>query len=484
MMGLRVFKNIGFGLWLFIGLFQLGYAASPSNENPITIDAQRIVWKGDLDGMIKRRIVRVLIPYNKTLYFLDKGGQQRGLMFDMMTAFEQDLNKEVSNKHLKIHFIFVPTSRDRLIPDLVAGKGDIIAADLTVTPERKKLIEFSSPIAKGVREVIVTSTNVPILNSIEDLSGKTVFVNPATSYAESLKRLNLELQKQKKPPVIIQNAPGIFETEDILEMVNANLVPITISDFYLANFWKQIFPNIRIHENLMLSKDGELAFGFRKNSPELKKALDAFTDKNKIGSSFGNQKLQAYLKTIKWVKNSTDPTELKKFHTLANVFQKYSEQYHIDWLLMTAQGYQESRLDQNKKSKVGAIGVMQIMPATAKELKVGDIQQVNNNINGGIKYIRYLIDQYYSKEQMTDLNKVLFAFAAYNAGPSRVQQLRVEASKRGLNPNVWFDNVERIAAERIGNETVQYVSNIYKYSVAYKLVLELPTKNSNSALPK
>ena len=143
---------------------------------------------------------------------------------------------------------------------------------------------------------------------------------------------------------------------------------------------------------------------------------------------------------------------------------------------MTAQGYQESRLDQNKKSKVGAIGVMQIMPATGKELKVGDINNVDNNINAGIKYIRFLIEKYYNKESMTDLNKVLFAFAAYNAGPTRIQQLRIEAEKRGLNPNIWFDNVERIAAERIGSETVQYVSNIYKYSVAYKLVMELPEK--------
>ena len=473
---MRIINNIGFGFLLLIGVNLQSHALPPSADEPITIDAQRIVWKGDLDAMIQRRIVRVLLPYNKTLYFLDKGGQQCGLMYDMMTEFEQNLNKQIASKNLKIHFIFLPTARDRLIPDLLAGKGDIIAADLTVTPERKKLIEFSSPIASGVKEVIVTSANGPTLNSLEDLSGKTVFVNPSTSYANSLKRLNVELHKQKKPLIIIQDAPGIFETEDILEMVNANLVPITVSDLYLADFWKKTFSNIRIHENLVLSSGGDIAFGFRKNSPELKKALDAFTEKNKIGSSFGNQKLQAYLKTVKWVKNSTDPTELKKFHALANIFQKYSSQYQIDWLLMTAQGYQESRLDQNKKSKVGAIGVMQIMPATGKELKVGDIGQVNNNINGGIKYIRYLIDQYYSKEPMTDLNKVLFAFAAYNAGPTRIQQLRVEAGKRGLNPNIWFDNVERIAAERIGSETVQYVSNIYKYSVAYKLVLELPSK--------
>lgn len=473
---MRIIKNIGFGILLTISASIQAQTASPNTNQTITIDTQRKVWKGDLDGMIKRRIVRVLVPYNKTLYFLDKGGQQRGLMYDMMTAFEQELNKQPESKNLKIWFIFIPTARDHLISDLMAGKGDIIAADLTVTPDRKKQIEFSTPIAKGVKEVIVTSVNAPNLSTLDDLSGKTIYINPSTSYVESIKNLNTEFIKQKKSPIIIKDAPGIFETEDILEMVNADLIPITVSDFYLANFWKQIFPNLRIYENLTLRKDGEIAFAFRKNSPELKKALDAFTEKNKMGSSFGNQKLQTYLKSMQWVKNATDPTELKKFHTLAKVFQKYSDQYQIDWLLMTAQGYQESRLDHTKRSKVGAIGVMQIMPATGKDLKVGDIAQVDNNINGGVKYIRYLIEQYYSKEPMTDLNKVLFAFAAYNAGPARISQLRAEASKRGLDPNVWFDNVERIAAERIGNETVQYVSNIYKYSVAYKLALDLPTK--------
>jgi membrane-bound lytic murein transglycosylase MltF len=472
---LSIIRNISCGL--LFGLLHLTplNAASPGSEH-ITIQSERVVWKGDLDGMIKRRIVRVLIPYNKTLYFLDKEGQQRGLMYDLMTAFEQDLNKQSATKHLKIQFIFLPTPRDRLIPELLAGKGDIIAADLTVTPERQKQIDFAIPFASGVKEVIVTSANEPKLNSLDDLSGKVVFVNPSTSYAESLRVINANLVKQKKVPIILKDAPGTFETEDVLEMANANLVPITASDMYLAKFWKTIFPNIQIHENLVLHKDGDIALGFRKNSPELKKALDAFTEKNKVGSSFGNQKLQTYLKSVKWVKNATNPADLKKFHALANTFQKYSDQYRIDWLLMTAQGYQESRLDQNKKSKVGAIGVMQIMPATGKELKVGDINSVDNNINGGVKYIRYLIDQYYSKEQMTDLNKVLFAFAAYNAGPTRISQLRAEAQRRGLNPNVWFDNVERIAAERIGSETVQYVSNIYKYSVAYKLVMELPEK--------
>lgn len=474
---LKTIQRISLGLILSFLFLTSVQAESDSPNQHITIQTERTAWKGDLDGMIKRRIVRVLVPYNKTLYFLDKGGQQRGFMYDMMTAFEQDLNKKTAAKHLKIQFLFIPTRRDQLIPDLLAGKGDIIAANLTVTPERQKLIDFSSPIANGVKEVVVTATKDPNLHTLEDLSGKTIFVNPTTSYMQHLKTLNTKLAKEKKPLIKIKEAPGEFETEDALEMVNAGLVPATVSDLYLANFWKNIFPNIQIHENLVLHDDGEIAFAFRKKSPELKKALDVFSEKNKIGSSFGNQKLQSYLKSIKWVNNATDPKELKKFHALANLFQKYGNEYRIDWLLMTAQGYQESGLDQNKRSKVGAIGVMQIMPATGKELKVGDIGRVENNINGGVKYIRYLIEQYYNKKEITDLNKVLFAFAAYNAGPTRVQQLRNEAEKRGLNPNVWFDNVERIAAERIGRETVQYVSNIYKYAVAYKLVLELPNKN-------
>jgi membrane-bound lytic murein transglycosylase MltF len=139
---------------------------------------------------------------------------------------------------------------------------------------------------------------------------------------------------------------------------------------------------------------------------------------------------------------------------------------------MAAQGYQESQLNQMVRSPVGAIGVMQIMPATAKDLKVGDVRKVEPNIHGGIKYMRWMMDHYYGNEPMTKLDKALFAFASYNAGAGRIGQLRQEAAKRGLNPNVWFHNVEYVAAEKIGAETVTYVSNIYKYYIAYNLLME------------
>jgi membrane-bound lytic murein transglycosylase MltF len=152
------------------------------------------------------------------------------------------------------------------------------------------------------------------------------------------------------------------------------------------------------------------------------------------------------------------------------LFRKYGARYNLDWMLMAAQGYQESRLDQNAKSHVGAIGVMQVMPATGAELNVGDISVIEPNIHAGVKYIRQVIDRNFANEPMDDVNKVLFAFAAYNCGPGRVRSLRREATERGLDANVWFNNVERIASERIGRETVTYVGNIYKYYVTYLLI--------------
>jgi membrane-bound lytic murein transglycosylase MltF len=172
------------------------------------------------------------------------------------------------------------------------------------------------------------------------------------------------------------------------------------------------------------------------------------------------------------VKNAASEEERKKFLVLIQYFQKYGEKYDVDWLLMGAQGYQESQLNQNAKSPVGAIGVMQVMPATGKDLNVGDITEIEANIHAGIKYMRWMIDHYYGNEPMTKLDKALFAFASYNAGAGKISQLRKIAAKRGLDPNVWFHNVEYVVAEKIGQETVTYVSNIYKYYIAYRLILE------------
>jgi membrane-bound lytic murein transglycosylase MltF len=284
--------------------------------------------------------------------------------------------------------------------------------------------------------------------------------------------LNEELKKKGKAQVILKAAPEELEDEDLLEMLNAGLVKLLVVDSHKANFWKQIFSDIQIHPNLALRSEGEVAWAIRKNSPQLKATLNGFVKTHKAGTAFGNELLRRYLKDVKYVKSATSEEEMKKFRELVAYFRKYSEQYGLDPFLVVAQGYQESRLDQNARSQVGALGVMQVMPPTGKQMNVGDITQTEHNIHAGTKYIRYMIDQYYKNEPMSELDKGLFAFASYNAGPNRLQQLRKEAAKRGLDPNRWFNNVELVVADKIGRETVQYVSNIYKYYIAYRLLNE------------
>ncbi len=454
---------------------QLGIEATDAMKN----------WTGDLDGMIERRVIRVLTSYSKTFYFHDKG-KQRGATYDIFRLFEEDLNKQLEKdkklrqKHLKIHVVFIPVARGDLLQALAAGKGDIAAANLTITEERRKLVDFSKPLGGNVSERLISGPDSMAVYGLNDLAGKEVFVRKSSSYYESLTALNMHFAAEKRPAVIIREAPDALEDEDLIEMVNAGLVPFIVVDSHKANFWKEIFPKIKVHQDIALRTGGEIAWAIRKNSPQLKALVDDFVTRHGKGTLLGNIIFKRYLKDTKYVKNATSEAERRKFIALIETFRKYGDQYNVDWLLMAAQGYQESQLNQTVRSKAGAIGVMQIMPATGKELGVGDISKVDPNVHAGTKYMRLMIDQYYANEPMTDLNKALFALASYNAGAGKIAQLRKEAARRGLDPNIWFRNVEYVAADKIGAETVTYVANIFKYYIAYQLIVEAIVKQKQA----
>ena len=441
--------------------------AARSDDNLLVPLEQRRT--GDLDQMVKRRQIRVLVVYSKTFYFLDRG-QQRGTTYDTMRAFEDDLNRRLRTGHLKVQVLFIPVSRDELIPGLVDGRGDIAAANLTITPERRQQVDFSDPLITGVDEVVVTGPTSPAIGSAQDLSGQEVFVRKSSSYYESLGKLNAELQKAGKPAVRLKLAPEALEDEDLLEMVNAGLVKLVVVDSHKAEFWAQIFPKLRLHPEAALRTDGDIAWAFRKGSPKLRAAVNRFVATHKRGTSFGNQVFNRYLRSTKFVKSALDPEEVAKYERTVALFRKYGEQYEFDWLMLTAQGYQESQLDNARRSRAGAVGVMQVLPKTGKEMQVGDVHQLDPNIHAGTKYLRFMTDRYFQDAPMDPVDKTLFAFASYNAGPAKIARLRKEAKGAGLNPNVWFNNVERVASLRIGRETVTYVSNIFKYYVAYRLL--------------
>ena len=429
-------------------------------------------FTGDLDGMAKRRIIRVGVTYNRTFYFVDNG-VQRGAAYELGQAFEEQLNKKLKTKDAtRVRVAFLPLPRDVLGPALKDGKIDCVVAQVIVRPELQAMVDFANPTRTNVSEVVVTGPGAPAIGSVDDLSGKDVYARKDSSAWQSLVALNDKLKAKGRPPVAIREVPGNLEDDDLLEMANAGLIPVVVVQDYLAQFWKQIFTDLTVHQDVKVRTGASVAVAIRKNSPRLKAELNRFLAKNGLGTALGNMIEKRYLANTSFAKQAASEAEQKKFRDLAGFFQKYSDQYQLDYLLMAAQGYQESGLDQSVKSKVGAVGVMQVMPATGRQLQVGDITKTEANIHAGVKYMRFMVDQYFKDEPMDSLNKGLFAFASYNAGPARIRQLRKEAEKRGLDPNVWFGNVEQIASERIGRETVNYVANIYKYYIAYKLVAE------------
>jgi len=430
-------------------------------------------WTGDFDKMIKKRRIRVLVTYSKTFYFLDRG-RQRGISYDLLKEFEKYVNNNLKAKTLKINVVFIPVRRDELIPGLVEGLGDIAVANLTITEQRQKLVDFSNPLLTGVSELLVTGPASPPVVSLDDLGGKEIHVRKSSSYYESLVQLNASFEKSDKKPMQLILAGDMLEDEDLLEMVNAGLVPMIIMDSHKAQFWTQIFEKIQVHSKITVRTGGEIAWAFRKNSPKLKAMINEFVKGHKKGTLIGNMLFKRYLKNTQYVKNSVSEQELKKFEAMVQLFKKYADRYGFDYLMIGAQAYQESGLDHSKRSPAGAIGIMQVLPATASDpnVNIPEIEKLENNIHAGMKYLRFIINQYYKNEPMDAVDKILFAFASYNAGPDKVNRLRIKTADMGLNPNVWFHNVEIAAAEVIGRETVQYVSNIYKYYIAYRMLAE------------
>lgn len=454
-------------------------AEPDATEKTLTIHlANAPIWFGDLDAMIERRAIRVLTVNDRMFYFVDKG-VQRGVVVDAFRIYEKELNARLSregrldDKNLPVRVVFIPVHHDALLTGLTSGLGDIAAANLTVTTSRRATVDFARAGLRDVTEMVVTGPRSPRIRTLEDLSGQSVFVRQSSSYYDSVLRLNAQFKAEGKAPVRIDLAPETLDDNDLLEMLNAGMVNAIVADKHIAELWGEVFRRIVIHPSLVLREGAQVAWALRKDSPELKASLDDFSARNEAGTRVGNRLLNRYLTGARYVKDNSTPEERQRFEGLRRYFQKYGLQYRIDWLLMAAQGYQESQFNQEARSPAGAIGVMQLMPATGQDMNVGDITEIEANIHAGIKYMRWMVDKYFETEPMSPLDKVLFSLAAYNAGPGRVAGMRKEAAERGLNPNVWFKNVEYVAADLIGNETVSYVSNIYKYFIGYRLALQV-----------
>ena len=441
-------------------------AEAVSADEEILEHAQ-VPWTGDLDGITKRGFLRILTVHTP-LFFSYEGIEQRGIAYDAAREFEKHLAKKIGRVKSPT-VVLIPVARDELIPGLVAGRGDIAMANLTITPERRKRVDFGSPLWEDVKELVISSPAAGV-STFDDLTRTGLTLRKSSSYFEHMQALNRARRKAGKKPIPISEADEYLEDYDLLDMMGAGVIDAIVMDSHKAAYWKQIFEGIVVHEDLVVHSGSQIAWAVRKNSPQLLEAVNSFAKSARKGTTLGNTVIQRYTGSAQRMKNVLAREDRGRFERMMTIIKRYSDQYEFDWLIIAAQAYQESGFDQSRVSPAGAVGVMQLLPTTAADPAVGipDISTVENNVHAGVKYLRWLRENYYSDEAIPPLDRVLFSFAAYNAGPGNMNKARKRAEKLGFDPDRWFGNVEIGMYRAVSGEPAAYVRNIYKYYVTYR----------------
>lgn len=436
---------------------------------------------GDLDKIVARREIRALVAHGRMQYEVVKG-RQIGIVYDGLVELERWLNRDFAHvvragrksNRLPIRVTVIAVPYDKLYERLEAGYGDVVASPMLVTDFAAQRVDFTAPFLAEAREVVVTRKGEALGEGWESISGRSIYLRYSSGFYRTLLELNRQLEAQGKAPAQLIAADEHLADDELMEMVDAGLAPATVTYTYRARVWSQVFPNIHVNEQALLLEHGRIAWAVRKGNSQLREYLDRFVAEHDMHSAQlrGNR----YYKSARFARSALDDAGKARFEELVALFRRYADRYSFDHLLLMAQGYQESRLDQAARSQVGAVGIMQVMPQTGAQLKVGDVHQVEPNIHAGTKYLDILRKQYFNGPEIGDLDRVYFSFAAYNAGPGNIRRMRALAAKQGLDPNVWFDNVELVTLQHIGREPVEYVSNISKYYLAYRLYMDSARK--------
>lgn len=427
-------------------------------------------WTGDLDGMVKRGYVRVGVGY-EPLYFSYDGAEQQGLAVDSAREFEKQLRATLGPAAQTLTVALEPLRRDRMLAALVDGHVDILAANLTITPERQARVDFAAPMLRGVKEIVITGPAAPAVATLDELTRTAVHLRRSSSYFEHLAAINAARAAAGQAPIPVVEVDPNLEDFDLAELVDVGVIPAIVMDDHKAKLYAQIYPHLVLHPDLAINSGGEIAWALRKGSPQLMAAVNAYAAKAHKGTELGNILARRWLSDADRVRNAIAPGEDTKFVETIGFIRTYADTYQFDPILIAAQGYQESRLDQTVRSSAGAVGIMQLLPSTARDPNVGipDIDKAERNVEAGVKYLQFLRSQYFDDPGISELDQMLFSFAAYNAGPGNIAKARTRAEAMGLDPDVWFGNVEMAAGRTISREPVVYVRNILKYYTTYLL---------------
>ena len=414
------------------------------------------------------RLLTVLIPYDRTRFFIHKG-EPRGFEYELVRQFEQAFNEHAGGGDKLLQTIFVPVPFGQLVELLANGTGDIAAGGLTITEERARLVRFSTPYFTNVRELVVTRRGVDVGSELSWLAGRRIVVANGSSYLTHLETLNQTFRDQGLEPIDVVEAPPSVMSEDLLELVDSGALQATVVDEHIAGLWSGVLENLHVTD-LAIAEGNSIAWALSNSlGDRMTQAINNFLDDAARGTLLGNVLFNRYFADTEWIKNPLGPEAITEVSRYRSLFSEHAEENGLDWRLVAAVAFQESGFDPAASSAAGARGLMQVLPTTAKELGVDGLDTPEKQIAAGARYLGQLVERYES-EGIAHKHAVNLALAAYNAGPGRLSKLRqVTEVDLGLNPDEWFFNVERAAARAVGLETVQYVANVNKYRIAYEL---------------
>ena len=418
----------------------------------------------DLAQIRSSQVLRVLVNQSRNSSGQVQG-ESIGVEYHRLRAFERYLNGHARDGQ-EITLKIIPKAKDQLLGALLRGEGDLMAPGELLDVKPTHAVTPSDPIIERVPLMLVGVKGERRYTRLEQLSGRTVALTTGSAAGEALNLINQKLALRKLPPVNIEWVDPTLAVEDVLEMVQAGIYHLTLVEQPIAERWAKLMPKLRFDRKVLVSEPGAMRWYVRRDASMLRASVDRFLTTYTVPAD-QNVAFERVYRRLYRVHYPLARADRQKLEKLRPVLQKHAQQQGMDWLNLAALAFKESTLNPNAKGTGGATGLLQIMPSAAQRVGVNNIQNVEGNVQAGAKYLAMIRRKFFASPQLNERERMAFVLAAYNMGPERVQAMRAEARRRGLNPNQWFFQVERIAMEQVGMGAVSYVNSVNKYYLAF-----------------
>lgn len=418
----------------------------------------------DLPAIRSSKVLRVLVNQSRNSSG-DVQGEEIGVEYHRLQAFENYLNGHARDAQ-RVTFKIIPKAKNQLLSALRRGEGDLVAPGELLDATGVEGIQASAPIVSQVPLLLIGVKGERAFKHVEQLSGRTLSLPAGSAADEAVHQLNQRLALRKLPPVKIEWVDPSLAVEDVLEMVQAGIFHLTVVEKPIAERWDRVMPKLRVDRALALSTGSDMHWYVRQDASALRASIDQFLTTYRAPVD-QDVVLQKAYKGLYRVHNPLARADRKRLEQLRPMLQRHADAQGIDWLSLAALAFKESALDPFAKGSGGATGLLQITPSAAQRVGVGNIQTADNNVQAGARYLALIRRKFFSGPRFNERERMAFTLAAYNLGPERVQRMRAEARRRGLNPNQWFFQTERVAMEQVGMGVVSYVNSVNKYYLAF-----------------